>query len=215
MPAGTVDWFSWNSPWLKWPWAPAGPQARRAQYFMESMIITLAKLGSRGRQSKVNQWWPQELPVWGYSPRSPQGAARLGWAHNSTCVHRDLGAQGRRVQPQSPQQWQCFPASLSHSLGTDKSSAALLIGPCTPQGLGGIFPGRNALPPLLGFMTSYMRFGVLRFEGATDHYAVLPADIPHSFGKWMLQEYFPLQTLEPKSSLLQLLCKLSNHSAGF
>lgn len=54
-------------------------------------------------------------------------------------------------------------------------------------------------------MTSYVTFGMLRFEGAIDHYTVLPADIPHSFGKWMLQEYFPLQTLEPKSSLLQLL----------
>lgn len=103
MPAGTVAWFSWNSPWLKWPWAPAGPQAQHAQDFMESMVITLAKLGSRGRQSKVNQWWPQELPVCRYSPRSPQGAAGLGWAHNPTCVHRDLGAQGRRgTAPEPP-----------------------------------------------------------------------------------------------------------------
>lgn len=103
------------------------PQAQCAQDFMECMTITLAKLGSRGRQSKVNQWWPQELPVWGHSPRSPQGAARLGLGTQSHLCAQGWEHRGGEVQPQSPQQWQSFPALLSHSLGTGKSTAALLV----------------------------------------------------------------------------------------
>lgn len=177
MPAGRVaQWL--GKTWWKWTQAPAPawwPQAQHAQDFMENMIITLAKLGSRGRQSKLSTVVATGAPVWGYSPRSPQGTARLGLGTQShLCAQGCTGRwekRGREVQPLSPDPKtpssgsavlpHCPIPCAQHEMDTGKSSAALL--------LGGIFPARNALPPLLGFMTSCMTSGVLRFEGAIDH----------------------------------------------
>lgn len=187
---------------------------------MDSIIIILAKLGSGGRKAikSEHSGGHRSCQFGGTAPGAPS-TSTISIPTLCTGMPRGMGAQGRGVQP-LPAPPQDLPAVAVLSCLTlpfpgHRQEQCCTPGPCTPRGLAGIFPGRNALPPLLGFMISYMTFGGLRFEGVIDHYIVLPADIPHSFGKWMLQEYFLLQTLEPKSSLLQLLCKLSNHSAGF
>lgn len=168
--------------WWKWTQAPAPawwPQAQHAQDFMESVIITLAKLGSRGRQSKLSTVVATGAPSLGVQPQEPTGHCQAGAGHTIPPLCTGMGEEGRRgtaptCRPQAPSSGSavlppCPIPCAQHEMGTGKSSAALL--------LGGIFPGRNALPPLLGFMTSCMTFGVLRFEGAIDHYIVLPADI--------------------------------------
>lgn len=147
MPAGTVAQWLWKT-WWKWTQAPAPsqwPQAQHAQDFMDSVIITLAKLGSRGRQSKVSTVVAAGAPSLGVQPQEIPGSCQAG-AHkhqqHPTSVHRDAQGDGSTGEeryspclqtPKTPQQWQCFPASLSHSpcaqheMGTGRSSAALLV----------------------------------------------------------------------------------------
>lgn len=138
MPAGTVAW------WLQKTWrkvlAPAPscwPQAQHAQNFMESMIITLAKLGSKRRQSKVSTVVATGAASLGVQPQEPPGCCQAGARHTipslRTGMHRDMGGQGRRgTAPRPPSSGSAF---LPHcpipcaqrEMGTGKSSAALLV----------------------------------------------------------------------------------------
>lgn len=108
MPAGTVaQWL--QKTWQKWTQAPAPsrcPQAQHVQDFMDSMIITVAKLGSRGRQTKVSTVVAAGAPSLGVQPQEPPGRSQAGSGQTipplCTGMHRRGEIQPLPADPQDP-----------------------------------------------------------------------------------------------------------------
>jgi len=144
-----------------------------------------------GKQKRARRQ-PQELPVWGYGPSSPPGHA--GRERDGPCLRSPRTCPGGRARSGGrPPRRAAGSAPPAHGAGWVRARRA----PAPRPGWGWVGFSRQgtphttatALPILLGSGTWHVTSGGLHFVNDIGHYAVLPADGPHSenvflYGHW-------------------------------